>query len=138
MSHNGIMYFVGGVTSGGYNPSEWTYSAATNRIPSADYSANGTFRIPLLDRLERLGYILRERSNIDRRMVKVTITEKGRGVLDSLKDPVSSCHQRQFAQLGEHKLRQLSELLKSVLGQTPQETSGAASGQSPLEKHPAL
>jgi DNA-binding MarR family transcriptional regulator len=70
----------------------------------------------LLDRLERLGYVMRERSNIDRRMVKVTITDKGRAVLDGLREPVQACHKRQLGTVGEAKLRELEQLLTSVLG----------------------
>lgn len=69
----------------------------------------------LLDRLERLGYVARERSSIDRRMVKVTITDKGASVLAGLRDPVRDCHIRQLGHLGEGKLSELSALLKVVL-----------------------
>lgn len=90
----------------------------------------------LLDRLERLGYVLRERSNIDRRMVKVTITEKGRAVLDSLKGPVATCHARQFGELSESQLIELQGLLQSVLKQLPSEAASAGLSQATLEKHP--
>ncbi len=69
----------------------------------------------LLDRLERLGYVVRERSSVDRRMVKVTITEKGSEVLGGLRDAVRDCHVRQLGHLGEHKLSELSMLLRVVL-----------------------
>jgi DNA-binding MarR family transcriptional regulator len=72
----------------------------------------------LLDRLERLGYVARERSSIDRRMVKVTLTEKGSLVLAGLRDPVRDCHVRQLGHLGEAKLSELGLLLKVVLNRS--------------------
>ncbi|MFN4895529.1 MAG: MarR family winged helix-turn-helix transcriptional regulator [Pseudomonadota bacterium] len=74
----------------------------------------------LLDRLERLGYVARERSSIDRRMVKVTITAKGLSILEGLKESVRDCHIRQLGHLGQDKLTELSGLLRVILnrGQT--------------------
>lgn len=71
----------------------------------------------LLDRLERLGYIARERSNVDRRMVRVTITEKGQKSLDSLRDAVRDCYVRQLGHLGQTKLQELTALLRIILNQ---------------------
>lgn len=84
----------------------------------------------LLDRLERLEYVQRERSSIDRRMVKVTITDRGREVLAGLRDPVSECHRRQLAVLDAEKLRNLEGLLRLVLSRFGEETQNA-SGESP-------
>lgn len=72
----------------------------------------------LLDRLERLGYVARERSSVDRRMVKVTITGKGSSVLEGLVGAVRDCHVRQLGHLGEHKLSELSALLRVVLNRS--------------------
>ena len=95
-------------------------SAGTAGRSCGDISEQLIAEVPdmtrLLDRLERLGYVMRERSNIDRRMVKVTITDKGRAVLDGLRDPVLACHKRQLGAIGEGNLRELEQLLTSVLG----------------------
>lgn len=69
----------------------------------------------LLDRLERLGYITRERSSIDRRMVRVTLSETGRQTLESLRGVVGECYVRQLGHLGSTKLSELSALLKLVV-----------------------
>ena len=71
----------------------------------------------LLDRLERLGYIARERSSIDRRMVNVTITDKGLAALENLREGVRDCHIRQLGHLGKTKLEELTMLLNIILGQ---------------------
>lgn len=91
----------------------------------------------LLDRLERLGYVLRERSNIDRRMVKVTITDKGSTVLDSLKDPVAACHKRQLGELGEGRLAELTNVLQQILRQPSPEGSPVTPEDASITKHPA-
>jgi DNA-binding MarR family transcriptional regulator len=79
----------------------------------------------LLDRLERLGYVARERSSVDRRMVKVTITEKGAAILDGLREPVRDCHIRQLGHLGEAKLSELAGLLRVVLNRPPSQVKEA-------------
>ncbi len=75
----------------------------------------------LLDRLERLGYVVRERSSIDRRMVKVTLADRGSSVLAGLQQLVRDCHVRQLGHLGEAKLTELSSLLRVVLDRSPEE-----------------
>jgi len=114
--------------------------AGTNGRSCGDISEQLIAEVPdmtrLLDRLERLGYVLRERSNIDRRMVKVTITDKGRAVLDSLKEPVASCHKRQFSELSEPQLLELQNLLHMILKQVPGEGAGVAISAVAMEKHP--
>lgn len=92
----------------------------------------------LLDRLERLGYVLRERSSIDRRMVKVTITDKGRAVLDGLREPVLACHKRQLSGLGEARLQQLEHLLTTVLGRLQEEKSASPAETDLSAKHPSI
>lgn len=69
----------------------------------------------LLDRLERLGYVVRARSSVDRRMVTVTITESGRAVLAQLEAAVEECHARQFRSLGESGLVHLRQELDLIL-----------------------
>jgi DNA-binding MarR family transcriptional regulator len=92
----------------------------------------------LLDRLERLGYVARERSSIDRRMVKVTLTEKGSAVLAGLLAPVRDCHVRQLGHLGEAKLSELSSLLRVVLNrsQTPGKQPRLGDMRTAASKHP--
>lgn len=69
----------------------------------------------LLDRLERLGYTARERSSVDRRMVRVSLTPTGREVLDKLREQVRDRYIRQLGHLGSTKLNELSSLLQVVL-----------------------
>jgi len=69
----------------------------------------------LLDRLERLEYVLRERSSLDRRMVKVRLTDRGVEVVRSLKGAVQRCHADQFKPLTPDRLAELRALLSEVV-----------------------
>jgi DNA-binding MarR family transcriptional regulator len=68
----------------------------------------------LLDRLERLEYVVRERSALDRRMVKVRLTDRGLEVVNNLKDAVQRCHKEQFKKLPPEKLNELRETLRTI------------------------
>ena len=69
----------------------------------------------LLDRLERLEYVSRERSAHDRRMVRVKLTDRGREVVCNLKGVVSDCHRSQFKALPVERLESLRQLLREVV-----------------------
>ena len=74
----------------------------------------------LLDRLDRLGYVKRERSKADRRMVRVTITEKGAHTLVALREPVGEFYRSAFAHLPEERQELLLRLLEEVRGESAQ------------------
>src|SRR6266853_5031430 len=48
----------------------------------------------LLDKLEQRGFIERERSADNRRVVRIGITEAGLALLGDLQEPVRACHAR--------------------------------------------
>jgi DNA-binding MarR family transcriptional regulator len=68
----------------------------------------------LLDRLERLGYVVRERSRVDRRMVKVSVTERGLDAVRALEEPVRECHRKQLGHMMPEKLKQLQQVLSEI------------------------
>jgi len=78
----------------------------------------------LLDRLERLEYLVRERSRLDRRMVKVKITERGRIVVQNLKDPVQQCHRAQLAHLAPEALATVEKLMAEIHVHEHRQASG--------------
>lgn len=108
------------LTSATFNILRVLEAAGSSGASCGDVSEQLIAEVPdmtrLLDRLERLEYIARERSNVDRRMVRVTITPKGTAVLESLKVAVRDCHVRQLGHLGQTKLNELGVLLKVILG----------------------
>lgn len=70
----------------------------------------------LLDRMEDAGLIARARSDDDRRMVRTTLTGRGRELVDSLDAPVAAEHRRALGHLSDAKLRSLIDLLAQVRG----------------------
>ena len=68
----------------------------------------------LLDRLEKLEYITRERSALDRRMVKVKPTQKGLEAVSELQGQVEDVHRRQFSGIAPERLSALRSLLVEV------------------------
>jgi DNA-binding MarR family transcriptional regulator len=65
----------------------------------------------LLDRMERMGLIQRNRSGEDRRFVTTSITDKGLKLVDKLDRDICTIHARQLGHLGEKKARDLIKLL---------------------------
>lgn len=68
----------------------------------------------LLDKLARRGLVERQRSEENRRLVQVRITEAGLELLRTLHDPVRECHARQLGHLPREALRQLVDLLQQA------------------------
>src|SRR5215207_6491893 len=70
----------------------------------------------LLDRLEEMGLIARERDSNDRRLVTTRITREGLKLLARLDGPVAEAHQRQLGHMDERSLRALIGLLAEARG----------------------
>jgi DNA-binding MarR family transcriptional regulator len=68
----------------------------------------------LVDRLEKRGWVIRQRQLNDRRCVRVSITKSGLKLIDGLDAPVQALHVEQLAALGPSNLRQLIKSLSVV------------------------
>ena len=68
----------------------------------------------LIDRLEGMGLVARERSTEDRRVVFVAITAKGLDLLGKLDEPEAALHKRLIGHLSPAELRELSRLLEKA------------------------
>ena len=68
----------------------------------------------LFDRMEKPGWIVRERSRTDRRVLLARITDEGLRLLDSLDDVIESYHRQTMGHLTQVELRQLSHLLERL------------------------
>jgi len=68
----------------------------------------------LLDRMEKHGWVTRERQSDDRRVVKTRITKKGLELLKPLDQPVHELHKRQFRHVPESRLKALAEFLEDL------------------------
>lgn len=65
----------------------------------------------MIDRLEKAGWVSRERSTADRRAVFVKITPKGLALLKEIAGPLRECHDRQLGHLPQERLKLLIDLL---------------------------
>jgi len=68
----------------------------------------------LLDRLERMGLVSRQRAEHDRRVVEVAITERGVALLDGLDAPMQAALESLARHLSPDELRTLSGLLEKL------------------------
>jgi DNA-binding MarR family transcriptional regulator len=73
----------------------------------------------LLDRMEKHGWITRERQKDDRRVIKTHITSEGLKLLRRLDQPVHDLHERQFRHMSSGRLKQLAELLEEIAKREP-------------------
>jgi len=68
----------------------------------------------MLDRMEKRGWITRERQKDDRRVIKTRITAEGLKLLKKLDQPVHDLHKNQFANLPATRLKHLAEILDEL------------------------
>jgi len=68
----------------------------------------------LLDRLDKMGLITRERPETNRRLVVTRITDEGLGVLGKLDDPVQEANRAAAGHLGSKRLKALNEMLEEL------------------------
>jgi DNA-binding MarR family transcriptional regulator len=73
----------------------------------------------LLDRLEKQGWISRQRQQDDRRVIIARVTPEGLKLLKKLDQPVHDLHKAQFRHMTAAKLKQLTELLTEVQKREP-------------------
>src|SRR6478752_1237562 len=92
--------------------------AAHEPIPTLAVAERLVSRAPditrMLDRLEKDGFISRVRSTSDRRTVLVSLTARGKALLDRIAEPLRACHQRQLGHLAANELKSLIALLKAA------------------------
>jgi len=68
----------------------------------------------LLDRLEKHGFITRERQTDDRRVIKTRITPQGLALIKPLDQPVRDLHKQQFRHMTGARLKILYDLLEEI------------------------
>lgn len=69
----------------------------------------------LLDHLERMGYVTRERSTEDRRVVKVALTEEGRAVYPQIIQAGVDNLNRHLRGFSKQEAAQLEDFLRRIL-----------------------
>ncbi len=104
-----------GLTSTQYNVLRILRGAGDEGLPTLEIGQRMVRREPdvprLVDRLEKAGWVVRERCTKDRRVVYGRLTELGRELLARLDAPVNALHAEQMAPLSGEEQAQLVELL---------------------------
>ncbi len=70
----------------------------------------------LVDRLEQAELVERERCEQDRRIIFVSLTEKGAKVLAELDEPLMELHKQVLGHLSTAEVKELTRLLEKVRG----------------------
>ncbi len=87
-------------------------------LPSLEIAQRMVTAVPgitgLIDRLECLELVARDRSTEDRRIVFVAITPKGREVLDRLDGPVAELHRSLLGHMTLLEVHELNRLLEKA------------------------
>jgi DNA-binding MarR family transcriptional regulator len=70
----------------------------------------------LIDRLEKSGFVIRERCAEDRRVTYVAFTDKGQKTLAVLDEPLQELHKQLIGDLSKAELKELIRLLEKARG----------------------
>lgn len=105
-----------GISSTQYNALRILRGAGPDGLPSLEVGARMVARVPditrLLDRLEEKGYVQRERSSEDRRVIVARISRKGTQLLGKLDEPVLELNKEMLGHMNRQDLEELSRLLE--------------------------
>ncbi len=104
-----------GISGTQYNVLRILRGAGKDGLPCGAIAERMVTRDPditrLLDRLDKMGFIVRERGRRDRRVVTTTITEAGLKLLKQLDKPVQEAGLALVAKLSHSQMQHLVELL---------------------------
>lgn len=107
-----------GVSPTQYNGLRILRGAGPDGMPCGEVAARMINQDPdvtrLFDRMEKPGWIVRERSRTDRRVLLARITNEGLRLLDSLDETLQSYHRSTMGHLTQAELIQLNRLLERL------------------------
>ena len=87
-------------------------------LPSLEIADRMVHVVPaitgLIDRLEKQGFVTRQRCTEDRRVVYIDITAKARKVLKKMDKPLQQLHHQLIGHLSRRELQELSKLLSKA------------------------
>jgi len=102
-----------------YNALRILRGAGPDGLPCSEVAARMINQDPdvtrLFDRMEKPGWIVRERSRVDRRVLLARITNAGLARLDSLDEAIAAYHQSTMGHLTATELKELGRLLERLL-----------------------
>lgn len=112
-----------GITLQQYNVLRILRGAEPEGLPTLTIADRMIERAPgitrMIDRLERLGLVARERRTGDRRCVHCRITSRGLELLAGMDRPVDAGDRRAFRAVTESELAQLTRILVKLAGRGP-------------------
>ena len=98
-----------------YNILRILRGVGSNGLPCSQIADRMVTREPdvtrLIDRLEQAGWVKRERSTEDRRVVTITMAASGRKLVDKLDKPMSDLHRSTLGHLTKKETAELNRLL---------------------------
>lgn len=104
-----------GISPPQYNVLRILRGAGGDGLPCQEIAGRMVTRMPditrLVDRLEGAGLVERRRTREDRRVVLVSIRQRGRDLLGRLDEPVLELHRRTLGHLSRAELQELNRLL---------------------------
>ena len=108
-----------GVSPTQYNALRILRGAGPDGLPCGEVAARMITQDPdvtrLFDRMEKPGWIVRERSRTDRRVLLARITSEGLRLLESLDGTIGEYHNTTMGHLSQTDLRELSRLLERLV-----------------------
>jgi MarR family transcriptional regulator, 2-MHQ and catechol-resistance regulon repressor len=106
-----------GLTSSQYNVLR-ILRGAGEPLPSLEIASRLIQVVPaitgLIDRLERDGLVVRQRSEEDRRVVHVELTRQARNLLERIDHPLQQLHHELLGHMNRSELKSLIELLETA------------------------
>lgn len=107
-----------GLTTATYNVLRILRGAGGAGLSCGEIGERLIHRVPdvtrLLDRMERDGWVRRERSSDDRRVVRTQLTPAARKAVNALDEPVLELHAAQFADLSVREIEALETALERL------------------------
>ncbi|MGH7214040.1 MAG: MarR family winged helix-turn-helix transcriptional regulator [Tepidisphaeraceae bacterium] len=107
-----------GLSGACYNVLRILRGAGTEGLPSLEIRERLVSPLPdvtrLVDRLCASGLVRRQRTDADRRIVLVSIGQKGMDLLAKLDGPVIELHRKQLGHLTKQELSELNRLLEKA------------------------
>jgi DNA-binding MarR family transcriptional regulator len=104
-----------GITQTIYNLMRIIRGGPEEGVPCAIISERLVTRVPdvtrLVDRAVEAGLVMRNRPDSDRRVVLLSLTDKGRNLLNKMQEPLLKAHHAQMKGLNETELATLVDLL---------------------------
>lgn len=108
-----------GVSPTQYNALRILRGAGPDGLPCGEVATRMINQDPdvtrLFDRMEKPGWIVRERSRVDRRVLLSRVTNEGLRLLDSLDPTIAAYHRATMGHLSQTELKELGRLLDGLL-----------------------